>query len=124
MTCMAPHVEAPNLMGFDDVEGHCFVRQQPKTDDEIYRAIRAVGSSEVQCLRYGGNDPDILNVELGEPATDRFLVHHSPIWEAGSVAVSLMIDDWLRSDSRRSDFRWFTSDQWKRAGDQWQERPY
>jgi hypothetical protein len=209
MTCMAPHVGAPNLMGFDDVEGHCFVRQQPKTDDEIYRAIRAVGSSEVQCLRYGGNDPDILrrliefgeseacdvsllrtsapilrnhvtfaagfandpwevalalrhyilsnnaeykkfkvthpkrkgkvvrlayswyedhyytlNVELGEPATDRFLVHHSPIWEAGSVAVSLMIDDWLRSDSGFSDFRWFTSDQWERAGDQWQERPY
>ncbi len=209
ITCMTPHVQAPTLMGFDDVEKHCFVKQQPKTDDETYRAIRAVWSSEVQCLRYKGNDPEImqrlveigeadacdvplpttsvpilrnhvtfaatfindlwdvaiairdyilshnseykrfkvthperegrvvrfayswyedhyytLNVGRGEPETDRFLVHHSPIWDVGSVSVSLEIDDWLRSDPRFSDFRWFTSDVWERAGDEWQERPY
>jgi len=68
MTCMAPHVQAPTLMGFDDVEEHCFVKQQPKTDDEIYKAIRAVRSAEVQCLRYKGNDPEIARrlVEIGE----------------------------------------------------------
>lgn len=205
VTCMAPHVQAPTLMGFDEVEGHCFVKQQPQTDDEIYRAIRAVAYSEFQCLRYGGNNADILRrlVEIGEaeacdvsllatstpilrnhvtfaapfaddpwevglalrhfilsqnsedevtPAEragnvvtfawswyedhyhtlnvgrgenrDRFLVHHSPVWEPGSVSLSLEIDDWLRSDSRFSDVRWFTSDEWQRAGDEWQERPY
>ena len=206
---MAPHVHAPTLMGFDDVEGHCFVKEQPKTEEETYRAIRAVRSSEVQCLRYKGTDPDILrrlveigeaeacdvslptistpilrnhvtfsasfandpwevglslrhyilsdnlecewfkvsnlkrkgkvvafayswyedhyytlNVGLGEPATNRFLVHHSPVWEDGSVSVSLQIDDWLRNDARFGDFRWFTSEQWHGARDQWQERPY
>jgi len=209
MTCMAPHVQAPTLMGFDDLDGHCFVKQQPQTDEEIYLAIRAVRSSEVQCLRYRGHDLDIqrrlvemgaadacdlplattsapilrnhvtfattfaneawdvaialrdyilsqnsehvrlqvthpkrkgqvvvfayswyedryyaLSVGKGEPLTSRWLVQHSPIWEVGSVSVSLMIDDWMRRDPRFSDFRWYTSDGWDRAGDDWQERPY
>ena len=208
MFCMAPHAHAPTLMGFDDLDKHCFVRQQPQTDEEIYRAILAVRSSEFQCLRYRGHDPDILrrlaeigvgeacyyplptsepilrnhvtfaatftdealhiatafrdyilsqnseyvkfkvthpkrkgkgvafafswfedhfytvNVEREEPQTSRWLVHHSPIWEVGSVGVTLMIDDWLRSDTRFSDFRWYASDVWDRARDVWQERPY
>ena len=68
ITCLAPHAHAPTLMGFDEVEGHCFVKQQPQTEDEIYRSILAVWSSEVQCLRYRGNDPEILQrlVEIGE----------------------------------------------------------
>jgi hypothetical protein len=204
ITCMAPHAEAPTLMGFDDTEGHCFVKQQPQSDEEIYMAIRAVRSSEVQCLRYRGHDPVILRrlAEIGEanacdspPATsapilrnrvtfatsfahdawdvtialrdyilsqksehvtfrvtsptrkgkkvvfayswyedyyeltvgpanvsnDRWLVHHSPIWETGSVAVSLMIDDWLHSDPCFSDVRWYASEE---MYDEWQERPY
>lgn len=208
ITCLAPHVHAPTLMGFDDLEGHCFVRQQPQTDEEIYRAILAVWSSEVQCLRYRGHDRDILRrlaeigvgevcdhplttaspilrnhvtfaatfadeawdvatalrdyilsqdseyvkhkvtrpkrkgkvvafafswfedhyysvyVEREEPQTSRWLVHHSPVWEVGSVGVTMMIDDWLRSDTRFSDFRWYTSDVWDGARDVWQERPY
>ena len=64
-----------------------------------------------------------VNVEWGERLTSRLLVHHSPVWEAGSVGVSLMIDDWLRSDPRFSDFRWYTSEAWE-AGEDWQERPY
>ena len=209
VTCLAPHQQAPTLMGFDAVEENCFVKQQPQTEDEKAQAIRAVWSAELQCLRYKGNDPEILrrlaeigvadvcdlallrastpilrnhvtfkaafandpwevgltlrhyilsnnpenvnfkvtplerqadvvrfayswyedrfytlNVMRGEPATDRFLVHHSPTWEVGSVAVSLEVDDWLRSDPRCSNFRWYTSDAWRRAGDDWQERPY
>lgn len=209
ITCMAPHAQAPTLMAFDDLDEHCFVQKQPQTDEEIYRAIRAVRSAEVQCLRYKGHDPDILrrldeigeveacdyplpatsgpilrnhvtfasafadepwhvaaalreyilslnseyvkyevthlerdgnvvafayswfedhyytiNVERGERLTSRWLVHHSGIWEAGSVGVSLMIDDWLRSDPRFSNFRWYTSEAWDEAGDDWQERPY
>lgn len=209
ITCLAPHAQAPELMGFDDMEGHCFVAHQPQTEEELYRTIRAAWSSEVQCLRYKGNDPDIIrrlveigegdtcdlplptnavpilrnhvtfesdsaidvwevamsfrnyivsensehvrfkivgpkrqgkvvridyawyedryytvNIERGELATDRWLVHHSQVWEAGSVSVSLMIDDWLRSDARFSDFRWYASDGWNVVGGDWQERPY
>ena len=206
---MAPHAQAPTLMGFDELDEHCFVQKQPQTDEEIYRAIRAVRSAEVKCLRYKGHDPDILrrldeigeveacdyplpttsgpilrdhvtfastfadepwhvatalreyilslnseyvkyevthlerdgnavafayswfedhyytiNVERGERLTSRWLVHHSPIWEVGSVGVSLMIDDWLSRDPRFSSCRWYTSEAWDEGDDDWQERPY
>ena len=209
ITCLAPHFEAPTLMGLDELEGHCFFQKQPESDQELYRAIRAVNVSEVQCLRYGGNDPDILrrlveigeanacdqplpttsvpilrnhvtfaatfaddpwhvaialrdyilsqnsenvthkvtdpkyrgkvvsfayswfedryytvNVQRGERLRNRWLVHHSPVWKAASVGISLMIDDWLRSDPRFSDFRWYSLDAWERASDDWQEYPY
>ncbi len=208
ITCMVPHVHAPAMMGFDDSGGHCFVKQQPRTEDEIYRAIRAVSSSEVECLRYRGRDPDIqrrlveigmadicdhplptnavpvlrehvtfksaladeawiaiafkeyllgenseherykvthpkrhgrvvtigfswykdnyheLQIGPGESLTDRWLISHSETWEVASVGVSLMIDDWLRSDPRFSDFRWYTSNAWNTGINDWQERPY
>ena len=207
--CMAPHAQAPSLMGFDDAEQHCFVKQQPQTEDEIYRAIRAVTFAEVRCLRYKGNDPEImrrlveigssdvcdlptpatsvqllrnyvtfettfasdawdvaiafkdkilsessenrelkvtpperkgkkvvfdyswyennyhtLTVESGEPSTNRWLVHHSRIGEVWSVGLTLNVDDWLRSDPRFSNFRWYTADAWRRGAHDWQEKPY
>ncbi len=65
--CMAPHAEAPDLMGFDAEQGHCYIRQQPRGKAETYSAIRALWSSEFGCLRYAGDDPDILRrlVEAG-----------------------------------------------------------
>lgn len=72
--CMAPHVEAPSLMGFDEAEGHCFFGRQPADEEELYRAVRAVRSSELQCLRYGGDDAGVLRrlAEIGEAdACDR-----------------------------------------------------
>src|SRR5258708_4237851 len=60
MTCMIPHVVAPTLMDFDTVEGHCFFSRQPENEEEVYQAIQAVAFSEVQCLRYRGNDPEVL----------------------------------------------------------------
>src|SRR5687767_13642106 len=67
MTCMVIHGEAPALMGFDEEEHHCFVKQQPASAEEVYRAIRAVWASDVGCLRYGGQNPEILHrlAELG-----------------------------------------------------------
>ena len=65
-----------------------------------------------------------LSVAPGESSTDRWLINHSPIWEVGSVGVSLIIDDSLRSDPRFFDFRWYTAEEWNKSGDIWQERPY
>ncbi len=65
MTCMAPHQEAPQCMGFDESRNHCFIRKQPSTDEEVDRAIRAVFSSCIGAIRYGGNDSKILR-RLGE----------------------------------------------------------
>jgi hypothetical protein len=58
--CMAPHMEAPEMMDYDEDERHCYVRRQPRTNAELYRAIRAVWSSEFGCLRYAGTNPAML----------------------------------------------------------------
>jgi hypothetical protein len=62
--CDATRREAPDLIAVDDCEGCHFVRQ-PETLDEIGRAINAVRVSCADCLRYGGNDPAILDELCG-----------------------------------------------------------
>ncbi len=212
--CMAPHAEAPDLMGFDVEEGHCYIRQQPSDKGATYRAIRALWSSELGCLRYAGDDPDILrrlveaglayncdkslplrakpllrnhvtftieqeaietemrslptlrliasrlstyieqkntqyqrytltplqhentaltfaldwgydaheiHITDGEPNTGRRLVAHSPSPQQGSSAVSLMLDDWLRGDTRLQAIRWYTAEAWEESRAEWQE---
>lgn len=59
--CCLPHHEAPDLMNdrkadFDE----CYFRRQPKTAEEVERAIQAIYVSELDCLRYGGNDQAII----------------------------------------------------------------
>ncbi|MFN2596277.1 MAG: hypothetical protein ABR563_03725 [Pyrinomonadaceae bacterium] len=60
LTCMVPELEAPELMGFDKQAGHCYFRRQPATPEELEHAISAVYHSEVQGLRYAGNDEYVL----------------------------------------------------------------
>lgn len=60
LQCMAPENEAPGLMGFDKKEAHCYFRKQPSTRTEIDQAIAAVSVSEIQGLRYAGNDEYVL----------------------------------------------------------------
>ncbi len=67
VTCLAPHVVAPELMGFDEERGHCYFKRQPQTPEEIEHAIDAVTIQEFSNLRYAGSDPYILKKleELG-----------------------------------------------------------
>lgn len=71
LICMTPHSYAPELMGMDenaDVGAiNCYFTRQPQTDEEVTHAILAVWSSCVECLRYNGNDSQILQrlVNLG-----------------------------------------------------------
>jgi hypothetical protein len=60
ITCMAPHQEAPELMGVDGETG-CYFRRQPQTPEELNHAVEAIWVSCVQALRYSGNDPEILD---------------------------------------------------------------
>lgn len=57
--CMAPHGEAPELMG-DDAEIGCYFKRQPETEEEVEQAIQAIYFSCVEALRYAGNDPSII----------------------------------------------------------------
>ena len=70
LLCMMPEVQAPELMGFDRREQHCYFRRQPQTPEELEHAIAAIIYSEVQGLRYAGNDADILRRLVAEGAVD------------------------------------------------------
>jgi hypothetical protein len=64
--CLAPEREAPDLMGFAEgtagrsSESHCFFRKQPRTPDEIDRAVAALRVACCVALRYAGRDPEVL----------------------------------------------------------------
>lgn len=61
MHCCLPHGEAPELMNDPSVYfRECYFRRQPKTAEEVERAIQAIWVSELDCLRYGGTDPKII----------------------------------------------------------------
>jgi hypothetical protein len=63
IACTAPEHEAPELMAHDpaaDGGYHCYFKQQPKTPEELERAIRAVEVGCCGAVRYGGRDPQII----------------------------------------------------------------
>ncbi len=66
--CGVPISSAPDLFAWDSRE-HCFVRRQPSTPVETDQMLRAVRGAELDCIRYRGRDPDILErfAELGVP---------------------------------------------------------
>ena len=209
--CDIPFAEAPGLFEYDG-KNHCYVKRQPATTEELNRMMRAAWAAELQCIRYRGQDPEVLRRfgELGEPhlcdvappasihpvfrnlvtfnaasspvelllprdlavafqkylhslnrhwlsyeftpivadaATAafsfswyqrnfhpiefravnlpgcRWLVRHSTIEKAGSRGVSNDVDDWLKSDARFCDVRWYTEQQWN-GSKEWQETPW
>ena len=62
MACGVPHVVAPDLVGWTDEElSHCFWKKQPETPAELQLAIAVLEAQEVECHRYAGTDPAILN---------------------------------------------------------------
>ena len=60
LCCMMPEYEAPELMGFDSEAMHCYFKRQPETAEEIEHAVNAILSSDIEGLRYSGNDPKVL----------------------------------------------------------------
>jgi hypothetical protein len=66
--CDVPFVETPGLFAYDG-KNHCYVKRQPGTKAELNRMLRTVWAAELQCIRYRGEDPEVLRRfgELGEP---------------------------------------------------------
>jgi hypothetical protein len=66
--CDVPVTEAPDLFAYDEA-CHCYVKRQPQSAEELDRALRAAWLAELQCIRYRGDDPEVLRrfAELGEP---------------------------------------------------------
>jgi hypothetical protein len=62
LACGVPHVVAPDLVGWTDEKHlHCYWKKQPATPAELERAIRVLEAQELDCHRYAGTDPAILN---------------------------------------------------------------
>ncbi|WDI39766.1 ferredoxin [Bremerella sp. P1] len=57
--CDVPMVEAPGLFAYDS-DNHCYLKRQPNTAEEITNAIGAAWNAELQCIRYRGDDADVL----------------------------------------------------------------
>ena len=60
LACMMPEYVAPELMGFDEERAHCYFKRQPTTPEELEHAIEAVASSDIEALRYAGEDSYVL----------------------------------------------------------------
>lgn len=69
ITCGVPLLEAPEVFAWtgEPEESHCVVANQPMTTSAVDRTLNAMWSGEVQCIRYGGADADIIRriVEMG-----------------------------------------------------------
>lgn len=61
LACGVPHVVAPRLIGWADGEHtHCIWKKQPDTPKELEQAIAVLEAQELDCHRYAGSDPAVL----------------------------------------------------------------
>jgi hypothetical protein len=67
ISCGVPHQIAPDLFAWDDNDGTCYFKRQPQTSVEIDKTVRVIGTQDVGCIRYAGNDSEMLRrlAELG-----------------------------------------------------------
>lgn len=63
LLCGVPEAIAPDL--FETGENHCWVKRQPDSKTDFDKAIEAMWSAEVDCIRYSGSEKTILR-RLGE----------------------------------------------------------
>ncbi|QAY77791.1 ferredoxin [Sphingosinicella sp. BN140058] len=79
--CGIPEDIAPEL--FSTGEAHCFFIKQPIAPAEVDKTIEVMLSSEVDCIRYGGDDAAILKrmgrAGVAEFADDMRAAGYSPI---------------------------------------------
>ena len=62
LACGMPHVIGPELIGWAEQKTlHCYWKKQPNTPQEMERAIRVLESQDLECLRYCGTDPTVLD---------------------------------------------------------------
>mgnify|MGYP000125442163 CR=1 FL=1 len=87
--CGVPDAEAPDL--FAEAEGHCYVRRQPGTSEEIERMLSAIGCAELGCIRYAGDDPTILErlALVGEAAVCDSMPPHIAALRRDHVSFAL-----------------------------------
>ncbi len=59
IACGVPAANAPELFAWDE-SGHCYVSRQPSNATELGQILAAMGSAEVDCIRYRGADRGVV----------------------------------------------------------------
>ena len=57
--CGVPLDEAPELFAYTG-DDHCYVKRQPRSSEEIDHALGAIWAQEFRCIRYRGDDPEVI----------------------------------------------------------------
>jgi hypothetical protein len=102
--CGVPWDIAPTLFGFDKTKSICFLKHQPNTQAEVAQALEVIWAAELQCIRYGGDDAEILRrlVESGEegacdqppqPGVRRLLRNHVTFESADAPSRDAIAED-------------------------------
>lgn len=71
LACGVPFLYAPEAFEWQEGESHCFVARQPEDPEAVDRMVQALWGSEVECIRYRGDDPAILRRLAEMDAGDR-----------------------------------------------------
>ena len=88
-SCGIPWSVAPDL--FEERDGTCAVRRQPRTVPELRRALKVFVTQDLGCVRYRGTDPRVValltkvgcRTHCDEPESQRGL----PLVAASSTTV-------------------------------------
>ena len=56
--CGVPWALAPHL--FEPADDGCYVKRQPKTEEELQKMLEVIRSQELHCVRYRGRDRAIV----------------------------------------------------------------
>ena len=59
ISCRVPETLAPDMIGFDPDQQHCYFKKQPETEAELERTVQAFAANCCGSYQYAGSDPDI-----------------------------------------------------------------
>lgn len=62
ITCDLPRALAPDMFKYTSEKDHCYVYNQPQTEDQMIRMIQAMKGAEVLCVRCRSRDKAILRM--------------------------------------------------------------
>lgn len=83
VTCNCCHCEAPNNFRYaNDGEGVTEVYAQPATPEELDGVFEAVEVCMVDCIYYGGTDPDIIRQLLDKSSIPNENVLNAPVTDS------------------------------------------
>ena len=70
LLCDLPRALAPDMFRFTNNTDHCYVYQQPETEEQMGRMVEAIKAAEVACIRCRSRDPSLLRLLKDQQAEE------------------------------------------------------